>query len=214
MHHSAGVQYTLYTSLRRPSFAWKAIHSEGTTLFNRDKQTNHAKMMIILFYLWYLTLLGPAFFGSLNDVCLFVCYCKKRHNNICEFIICCEYFRPQARFKHWQNIKEKSTRFKIRDKTFTFIMISPLVQLGWRPVHGRNRQSTAHKWIKEDDLMKITFTFLQIISSDWFVWKRNKRNANCWGRHDINNWFSFQIRCNHPTTCESHYNVTWQPLPK
>ena len=113
----------------------------------------------------------------IHDVCLFVCYCKKRHNNICEFIICCEYFRPQARFKHWQNIKEKSTRFKIRDKTFTFIMISPLVQLGWRPVHGRNRQSTAHKWIKEDDLMKITFTFLQIISSDWFVWKRNKRNA-------------------------------------
>ena len=57
-------------------------------------------------------------------------YCKERHNNICEFIICREYFRPHVRFKDCQNIKEKPARFKIRDKTFTFIMIYHLVQLG------------------------------------------------------------------------------------
>ena len=32
-------------------------------------------------------------------------------------------------FQALKNTKEKSTKFKIRDKTFTFIMIYPLVQL-------------------------------------------------------------------------------------
>ena len=101
----------------------------------------------------------PRLITMIIDVCLFVCYCKKRHN-IFEFIVCCKYFRPQARFKHWQKIKEKSTKFKIRDKTFTFSKISPLVQLGWRMVHGRNRQSTAHKWMNKRRLDENYFHFL------------------------------------------------------
>ena len=51
----------------------------------------------------------------------------------------------------------------IRDKTFTFIWISSPVQLGWKMVRGRNRQSTAYKWMKLDNCMKATFTILQII---------------------------------------------------
>ena len=113
---------------------------------------------------------------------MFVCYCKKRYNNICEFIICSEYFRPQARFKHWQKSQQNP---KLGKKTFTFIRISSLAQLGWRMVHGRNRNHSSQvneiRWLDENNFHFLANNLLRLIPNCIFFFALR---IYCWLGHE------------------------------
>ena len=76
---------------------------------------------------------------------------------------------------------KRSKKSQQNSKLGTKLSLSPRYLLSsnsaeeWYMVETANPQLTS-EWIK-DDLMKMTFTFLQIISSDWFVRKQTKRNV-------------------------------------
>ena len=76
---------------------------------------------------------------------------------------------------------KRSKKSQQNSKLETKLSLSPRYLLSsnsaeeWYMVETANPQLTS-EWIK-DDLMKITFTFSQIISSDWFVRKQTKRNV-------------------------------------